>query len=71
MQDTLAAGSVANAGIFDPAEIARLQSEHLSGARKHSKVLFSLLMFHLWFERQHKVVATAAGQTRPAATFAA
>jgi asparagine synthase (glutamine-hydrolysing) len=71
MQDTFAAGSAADAGIFDPAEITRLQSEHLSGARKHSKVLFSLLMFHLWFETQHRAVATAAGQTRPAATFAA
>jgi asparagine synthase (glutamine-hydrolysing) len=71
MQDTLAAGSVANAGIFDAAEIARLQREHLSGARKHNKVLFSLLMFQLWFETQRKAAAPAAGQTRPAATFAA
>ena len=71
MQDTFAAGSAADAGIFDPAEIARLQSEHLSGVRKHSKVLFSLLMFHLWSETHRKAVATAAGQTPPAATFAA
>ena len=71
MQDTFATGSAADAGIFDPAQIARLQNEHLSGARKHSKVLFSLLMFHLWFETQHRAMATVAGQTRPAATFAA
>ncbi len=71
MQDALASGSVANAGIFDAAQIARLQREHLTGARKHSKVLFSLLMFHLWLETQHQAVATAAGQARPAATFAA
>src|SRR3989440_357755 len=71
MQDTLAAGCIAEAGIFDAAQIARLQSEHLSGARKHSKVLFSLLMLQLWFARQREAVAPAAGQTRPAATFAA
>ena len=71
MQDTLAAGAAADAGIFDAAEIARLQTEHLSGARKHSKLLFSLLMFHLWFATRHKAAATPAGQVRPAATFAA
>ena len=71
MQDTLAAGSVSNAGIFDAAEIARLQTEHLSGVRKHSKLLFSLLMFHLWLEMEQKAAAPAAGHTRPAATFAA
>ena len=71
MQDTLAAGATADAGIFDAAEIARLQTEHLSGARKHSKLLFSLLMFHLWFATRHKAAATPAGQVRPAATFAA
>ena len=71
MQDTLAAGCIAEAGIFDAAQIARLQSEHLSGARKHSKVLFSLLMLQLWFARQREAVAPAAGQPRPAATFAA
>ena len=71
MQDTLASGSIASGGIFDAAEIARLQREHLSGARKHSKLLFSLLMFHLWFETHRKAVAAAAGQPRPAATYAA
>jgi asparagine synthase (glutamine-hydrolysing) len=71
MQDTFAAGSIADAGIFDAAEIARLQTEHLTGVRKHSKVLFSLLMFQLWFETQREAAAPGAGQTRPAATFAA
>jgi asparagine synthase (glutamine-hydrolysing) len=71
MQDTFAAGSIAAAGIFDSAQIARLQTEHLTGVRKHSKVLFSLLMFQLWFETQREAAAPGAGQTRPAATFAA
>jgi len=71
MQDAFAAGSVADAGIFDAAEVARLQSEHLSGARKHSKLLFSLLMFHLWHATYRSAVVAPAGETRPAATFAA
>src|SRR6202521_4268607 len=71
MQDTFAAGSIAAAGIFDSAQIARLQTEHLTGVRKHSKVLFSLLMFQLWFETQREAAAPGAGQTRPSATFAA
>jgi asparagine synthase (glutamine-hydrolysing) len=67
MQDALSAG----AGIFNATEIERLQREHLSGARKHSKLLFSLLMFHLWHATHRKAAAPAAGQSRPAAIFAA
>src|SRR5256884_8124250 len=48
MQDTLGAACLAEAGIFDAAENAPLQSGHLSGARKHNKVLFSLLMVQPW-----------------------
>ena len=48
LQDTLSADAVARGGVFSAAEVERLKQEHLSGARKHSKLLFSLLMFHLW-----------------------
>ena len=64
MEDTLASATISNAGIFNTTEIARLQQEHLTGTRKHSKLLFSLLMFHLWSER-HRT------ELRRAATFAA
>src|SRR2546429_2788261 len=67
MQDTLGAACLAEAGIFDAAEIARLPSEHLSGARKHSKVLFLLLMFQLWPAWQRQGAAPAAGPTPPVA----
>ena len=40
--------------IFNAVEIERLQTEHLYGASKHRKLLFSLLMFHLWSEMQQK-----------------
>ncbi len=48
LQDALSAEAIARAGVFSAAEVERLKQEHLSGARKHSKALFSLLMFHLW-----------------------
>lgn len=37
--------------LFDFGELVRLRAEHVSGRRKHSKVLFSMLMFCLWHRR--------------------
>jgi asparagine synthase (glutamine-hydrolysing) len=71
MHDVLGDRIVQDAGIFDSGEIQRLISEHQTGVRKHSKVLFSLLMFQLWFDKHRKAVATGAGQTQATATFAA
>lgn len=51
MEDALSKGNVIQAGVFDYAEVARLKSEHLSGQRKNNKIIFSLLMFHLWHQR--------------------
>ena len=59
LQETLAPTVIAAAGIFEPRELERLKHEHLSGVRKHSKLLFSLLMFQLWHERQGRVRAAA------------
>jgi len=52
LRDVLAAVTINPTGIFNAREIERLQQEHVCGSRKHSKVLFSLLMFHMWFDRQ-------------------
>jgi asparagine synthase (glutamine-hydrolysing) len=41
--------SVADAGLFRFEEIERLRGEHVSGRRKHSKVLFSILMLQAWW----------------------
>jgi asparagine synthase (glutamine-hydrolysing) len=68
MQDTLATEALAAAGIFNVAEIERLKHEHLSGSRKHSKLLFSVLMFQLWHAGHRKAVA---GRAAPTVTFAA
>jgi asparagine synthase (glutamine-hydrolysing) len=43
--------AVERAGVFRFAAIERLRNEHVSGRCKHSKVLFSLLMWHLWERR--------------------
>jgi len=71
LEEALTPRTLAAAGVFDPHEVERLKHEHLSGNRKHSKVLFSLLMFHLWWETRHKTAADAVKQSRPPATFAA
>jgi asparagine synthase (glutamine-hydrolysing) len=38
-------------GIFDPAAVARLKSEHLANKANHSHVLWSLIVFQAWQER--------------------
>ncbi len=69
MQETLSAAALAHTGIFEPAQVERLKQEHLSGARKHSKILFSLLMFQLWHERYAGRQASGGGAA--SVTFAA
>jgi len=71
LEDTLTPHGLAYAGVFNPDEVERLKHEHLSGIRKHSKLLFSLLMFHLWWETRHNTAAEALEQIPRAATFAA
>ncbi|MBI3184735.1 MAG: asparagine synthase (glutamine-hydrolyzing) [Myxococcales bacterium] len=51
MLDLLAEGSLRRAGIFEPGEIRRLVSEHLSGETDHRKPLWALMMFELWRRR--------------------
>jgi len=59
LQDTLTPETIRRHGVFDAAAVQRLQEEHLSGRRKNNKILFSLLMFHLWSERRQRTTATA------------
>ena len=51
MQEWLEPGRVADVGLFEPATISRLMSEHVSGQRSHQKILWSLLVFDAWRER--------------------
>jgi asparagine synthase (glutamine-hydrolysing) len=45
VQDALAAPAFADAGLFDPAEGARLIAQHRSGRRDHSRIIWALFMF--------------------------
>jgi asparagine synthase (glutamine-hydrolysing) len=38
-------------GIFEPAVVSRLRSEHLAGSANHSHVLWSIIVFQAWQER--------------------
>ena len=42
---------VTRQGVFDPTAVDQLVAEHMSGRRDHSRNLWGLLMFSLWFER--------------------
>ncbi len=50
LEQSLSDERIERQGIFAVDQVRRLKSEHLSGAQKHSKILFSLLMFQLWSE---------------------
>ena len=70
LQETLSPQAVGAGGIFNPGEVERLKHEHLTGVRKHSKLLFSLLMFQLWQAHSHRAARPA--QAPPATSnFAA
>ena len=56
------------AGIFNAREVERLKNEHLTGARKHSKLLFSLLDVPAVAQRS---TGRAAPGRVPVVTFAA
>ena len=38
-------------GIFEPAVVSRLRSEHLAGTANHSHVLWSIIVYQAWQER--------------------
>ncbi len=42
---------LASDGIFDPAVVTRLKSEHLAGKANHSHILWSLIVFQAWQEK--------------------
>jgi asparagine synthase (glutamine-hydrolysing) len=51
LQDELSPARLVQQGIFEPAEVQRLVSEHLSGRADHRKQLWSLFVFQLWHRR--------------------
>jgi len=51
LQEELAQTRLKKQGIFEPAEVQRLISEHLTGRRDHRKPLWTLFVFQLWHRR--------------------
>jgi asparagine synthase (glutamine-hydrolysing) len=68
MQDALGAGQISRSGVFANREVTRLMQEHLAGTHKHSKLLFSLLMFQLWAERSGRL-RSVPGVSREAVSW--
>jgi len=48
LEDRLAPARVARRGLFEPATVTRLITEHVSGRYNHRKVLWTLLMLDAW-----------------------
>jgi len=51
LQDELSPARIKNQGIFEPAVVERLISEHMTGRRDHRKPLWTLFVFQLWHRR--------------------
>jgi asparagine synthase (glutamine-hydrolysing) len=50
LEDRLGTVRVARRGLFEPATVERLITEHVEGHRNHHKVLWALLMLDAWCE---------------------
>ena len=53
VQRALAEPAFADAGLFDPAAIARLIAQHQSGRSDHSRMIWALFMFAGFLTRVH------------------
>jgi asparagine synthase (glutamine-hydrolysing) len=51
LEDLLAPSRVRARGLFDPAAVARVKTEHVDGVRSHSDRLWTLMMLELWMRR--------------------
>jgi asparagine synthase (glutamine-hydrolysing) len=65
VQDELSPDRLRRQGLFEPAAVARLLDEHLSGRRDNRKPLWTLFVFQLWHRRwaERRAQPAAAGAT--------
>ncbi len=47
-EDHLAEAHLQRQGLFDPSEVRRLWTQHQTGWRKHTKLIWAVLMFQTW-----------------------
>jgi len=59
LEDELAPARIRQQGIFEPATVERLISEHMTGRRDHRKPLWTLFVFQLWHRRWAKTVGAS------------
>ncbi len=50
LYDFLSKENIEKIGFFNPREVERLKREHIEGKENHSHILWSLLLFHMWYE---------------------
>jgi asparagine synthase (glutamine-hydrolysing) len=53
MEQTIEESGAMSSGYLDPAQSRKLAAEHRAGAADHSRVLYAVLIFALWWERTH------------------
>lgn len=53
LQDTLSADSLRKSGVFNPEQVQRLVTEHVSGTSNHEHRLWALLCFESWYQRHN------------------
>lgn len=53
-QELLDPSRLQQQGFFDPAYVTRLVGEHMSGRANHRKLLWTLMVFQLWFGQRHQ-----------------
>jgi asparagine synthase (glutamine-hydrolysing) len=63
VQEELSSAWLQEQGIFEPAEVQRLLSEHLNGRRDNRKPLWTLFMFQLWYRRWMENRSSGSGRT--------
>jgi asparagine synthase (glutamine-hydrolysing) len=54
IQEKLLKGTLIESNYFNPAEIERYVTQHLSGSRDHSRTLWLLMIFQAFLEKQQK-----------------
>jgi asparagine synthase (glutamine-hydrolysing) len=62
LHDELSPYRLRQQGIFEPAEVQRLVSEHRTGRRDHRKPLWTLFIFQLWHRRWVEGSSSHSGQ---------
>jgi asparagine synthase (glutamine-hydrolysing) len=67
-RETLSAGTLGRQGFFQPDAVDRLLQEHVSGRDDHSRQLWGLLSFTLWYEHH---VERRPGELRPGRALSA